>query len=364
MKWGWKQSFRLEHNDLLGLDIGSSKVKLIQLRKEAASYAVTAAGVADIEDGESGGKVRQANTAKAIRECLRLAGTRTSMAVCGVAGPEVAVRYFEFPSLPPEEIEGAVLLEASQVCPFNVNESTVDYQLVTESGANVRGVLVASTQSLINQKRRLAENAALKCVLMDVDGLALLNCFSGFGMGGQSQSDVAAEYGGRPPGRVTAILNVGSSYTTLVIAGDNGLPFVRDIVYAGDDIVQHIADESGLSADRVRCILSAADNTESGPEIADRLPDACSKLVEDVAGTLRYYMAQEKAAAVEKVFVCGGFALVNGFVELLNARLPARAVLWNPFEDIPCEARGPGKDIIADNGPALAVAAGLAMRSI
>ncbi|MHC4616584.1 MAG: type IV pilus assembly protein PilM [Planctomycetota bacterium] len=364
MKWGWKQSFRREHNELLGLDIGSSKVKLVQLRKEGTGYVVTAAGVVDIEGCENSGKARQANTPKAIRECLKMAGTRTMMAVCGVSGPEVAVRYFEFPSLPPEEIEGAVLLEASQVCPFNVNESTVDYQLVTKGGVNVSGVLVAATQGLIRVKRRFAENASLKCVLMDVDGLALLNCFSGFEIGPDSQIDRAAKYGPHHPRRATAILNVGNSHTTLAIVGDNGLPSIRDIACAGNNIMEHIAAECGVSMDHVRRVLSAADNMESEPKIADSLPNACGKLIDDVAGTLRYYMAQEKSAVVEKVLVCGGFALVNGFVELLNVRLPARTVLWNPFENIPCEARGPCRDILADNGPALAVAAGLAMRSI
>jgi Tfp pilus assembly PilM family ATPase len=89
----------------------------------------------------------------------------------------------------------------------------------------------------------------------------------------------------------------------------------------------------------------------------------CRKLIVDVTETLRYYTAQEKSAVVEKIFVCG-FTPVKGFVELLDSRLPARTVLWNPFDKIPCDGDQNCRDVLKKNGPAMAVAAGLAMRSI
>ncbi|GAG14958.1 unnamed protein product, partial [marine sediment metagenome] len=134
-----KQLLNIGQDEIVfGLDIGSSAVKLIQMHKDNTGYAVTAAGVAEIaagvaeiaagiaeiaagEGSEDNSKI---NTVKAISECLRSTETQTQLAVCGVSGPEVAVRYFSFPSLPPEEIEGAVLLEAAQICPFNVGDAS------------------------------------------------------------------------------------------------------------------------------------------------------------------------------------------------------------------------------------------------
>jgi Tfp pilus assembly PilM family ATPase len=86
-------------------------------------------------------------------------------------------------------------------------------------------------------------------------------------------------------------------------------------------------------------------------------------LIVDVTETLRYYTAQEKSAIVEKIFVCG-FAAVKGFVELLDSHLPARTVLWNPFDKIPCDGNQNCRDVLKKHGHAMAVAAGLAMRSI
>jgi len=357
MNFSWKRPFKLERETkrLLGLDIGSSQAKLIELRKNGNSYRVTSAGIAKIAASEENNDDKTVTTVRAIRECLRSAGTQTRMAVCGVSGPEVAVRYFKFPSLPSEEIEGAVLLEAAQVCPFNVDDGAVDYQLMGDERNNVSGVLVAATNKLIKRKRQLTEDASLSCVLMDVDGLALLNCFNGFDHNGYEKGKA---------GRTTAILNVGSSYTTLGIVGDNGLPFIRDMAYAGDGIVERIATDNGIPTERVRGILSGENGGESEPELGDSLERACQKLIVDVAETLRYYAAQEKTAAVERVFVCGGFALVKGFVELLDKWLPTKAVLWNPFDKVRCNGGQPCEDTLAKQGPAMAVAAGLAMRSI
>ena len=125
-----KFSFGLgfEKMEVVGLDIGSCQVKLIQLRKDNGGYAVTAAGITEIAASE--GDSNRRNTVSAIRQCLDLTGIRTELAVCGVSGPDVAVRDFEFPPLPPEEMEAAASLEASQVCPFKAGDSTVDYQLL------------------------------------------------------------------------------------------------------------------------------------------------------------------------------------------------------------------------------------------
>ena len=353
MDVGWKQSFMLQHNEVLGLDIGSSAVKIVQLRKHNGSrHTVAGAGIAEIEASKDNGAEGETSTTRAIRQCLKSAGNSTQLAVCGVSGPEVAVRYFRFPSLPPEEIDGAVLLEAAQVCPFNIDEGKVDYQLIAQDEKAVTGILVAGTNELIKTKKQLVKNASLKCVMMDVEGLALLNCFDGF-------KDNESEHG-----ISRAILNVGNSRTTLAIMGENGLPFVRDIAYAGNDIVEQTASENDVSTERVRQILSGSENPEVELDIGDSLARACEKLIIDVTETLRYYTTQEKTAIIEKILVCGGFALVKGFVELLDRHLSAKAVLWNPFEKMRCDGGRVCKDIIAKKGPAMAVAAGLAMRSI
>jgi len=347
-----KGLLKLRKEKVFGLDIGSSAVKAIQLRKDEGGWAVTEASIVDIADEtEDNGEHREIDIIRAIRNCLQSTGIQTQLAVCGVCGPQVAVRDFKFPSLPAAEIEGAVRLEAAQVCPFNVEESLVDYQLIANGENSISGILVAATHKLIREKGRLAKDALLDNVLMDVDGLALLNCFS--------------ELENSAAGQTTVILNVGASFTNLAIMGENSLPFVRDLACAGNDITKKIAAENGISTETAISILSGRENSgEAQLNHNDSLVNACRKLIVDITETLRYYKAHNKSASVGKIFVCGGFASVEGFVELLNEQLPAEAVLWNPFSKIRCDAGQKCRDILEKNGPAMIVAASLAMRSI
>lgn len=348
----WKQTFNFSKADVVGLDIGSSAVKAVRLRKDDGGQTVAAAGIAEIAASEDNN--RRMNTVKAICECFEQTRTKTRLAVCGVSGQEVAVRGFEFPPLPNEEIASAVLLEAAQVCPFNAAESAVGYQVIPNGDDRTRGILVAATNALVQSKTELARKAGLTCGLMDVDGLALLNCFNALAYGHEKS----------PTGQTVAILNVGASLTTLAVMDTNGWPFVRDMTYAGNDIIAQMAARNGTSTDIVKGILSG-DSTPVGLDLHNSLEIACQRLITDVGETLRYYTAQSKSTTVDRLFVCGGFALARGFIELLSSRLGTEAVLWNPFDDpARCSASRRCEEILAKAGPAMAVAAGLAMRSI
>jgi type IV pilus assembly protein PilM len=354
-KLDWKRLLNLRQDEVSGLDIGSSSVKMVQLHKNGAGWTVAAAGVVDIAcDGGDDNNLKEINTVRAICDCLELTGIQTQLAVCGVCGPETAVRYFKFPLLPPDEILGAVRLEAEQVCPFGIDEGVVDYQLIPNGEDGVSGILVAATNKLIEKKSQLAKGARLNSVVMDVDGLALLNCFS--------------ECEQREAGRAIAILDVGNTYTNLAIVDDDDLPFIRDIVYAGEDIVNKIADENFLSRETVsRNLFGSEDSSEGQLELSDSLAGACKNLVVEVTETLRYYAAQKKSAPLKEVFLCGGFSSARGFAELLDNQLTVAVVSWNPFDKIGCEAeaRSAGiRDTLRKNGHAMAVAAGLAMRQI
>ncbi len=353
LNWIRSFTFKLEERQTFGLDIGSSSVNAVQLQKKDNDWVVTAANRAKIAPTQE--QNMDTNTVKAINKCLQSKGFKTRMAVCGVSGPDVAVRDFNFPSLPPDEMESAVMFEASQVCPFSDEDAAVDYQVVSTNKDKTWGFLVAAKNQLINGRVDLAKQASVDCVLMDVDGLALLNCLSEC----EQDSEI----------KTTAILNIGNSYTTLAITsarGEPATPFIRDVAYAGNDIVNAIADEHNTSAEAVKQTLFG--RVEQKPswalKIEGSLERACHKLIVDVTETLRYYTAQKQTSFVEKVFVCGGFAMVEGLMELLDKELPAKVVLWNPFEKIGCAAGHTCKKILQAEGPAMAIAAGLAMRSI
>jgi type IV pilus assembly protein PilM len=264
------------------------------------------------------------------------------------------VRPFKFPPLQTEELDGAVRLEASQVCPFNVDEGVVDYQIIPsdESDSVTAGVLVAASNDVIQRKIRIVEKANMSCVMMDVDGLALLNCLN-------ADKDTGINIS------TSAVLDIGTSCATLAVIGENGLPFIRTVPYAGNDIVDQIAKENNVSAKSVEGELYDSASPTIAPEnLQASMEKASIKLVSDVAETLRYHSTQAKSASVEQLLVCGTFGMVKGFVDILNKQLPIKVILWNPFDTMKCIVDRQCLEVIQSKGPAMAVAAGLAMRSV
>ena len=354
MDFNWKRLLGCSQDDVIGLDIGSSSVKMIQLAKNGDGYTVVAAHVCDIKKDNADVAVREESIVQAVQKCMVFARENARWAVCSVSGPEVAVRPFKFPPLQTEELDGAIRLEASQVCPFNVDDGVVDYQIVPSSEANntVAGVLVAAPNDVICRKVRITGKAALDCVLMDVDGLALLNCLI---ESKNSDTNISA----------SAVLHIGTSCTTLAVMGGAGLPFIRTVPYAGNDIVAQIAQENNVRPEVARNeIYGCASPTIPAQNLQTSMEKACIKLVNDVAETLRYYSTQEKSSPVEQLLVCGTFGMVKGFVDILNKQLPIKAVLWNPFDTMKCSVDRQCLDVIQSKGPAMVVAAGLAMRSV
>ncbi|MBN1974829.1 MAG: pilus assembly protein PilM [Sedimentisphaerales bacterium] len=359
----FKKTINLKQNDVIGLDIGSSAVKIIVLNKDSEGYKIKAAGIAEIAaDSENNSNYSRetysrnnTNIVNAIRDCCTAAGLKiktkqnTNLAVCGVNGPEVAVRDFAFPTLPDEEIESAITLEAEVVCPFNAGQAAIDYQLMSNSDGKTKGIFVAATNNLIANQTQYAKEAGLKCVLMDVDGLAMLNCFNGLADSRDKQA--------------SAILNVGASCTTLAILNKEGWPFIRDTSCAGEDIISQIINDVNISRYELFSILFN-DSKEMADEIKNSMEKASEQLITGVSEALRFYAAQEKSVPVQKIFVCGGFASASGFISLLNCRFGAEVVLWNPFGNIRCEASQECRDILNKTGHSMVVAAGLAMRTV
>jgi type IV pilus assembly protein PilM len=331
-----------------GLDIGTASVKMIRLQKSRGGYEVTKAGYLKI-DSSSGDN--NSNTVQAVKDCVKSSGTAINSAVCSISGSEVAVRNFKFPGLSHSEIEGAVQLEASQVCPFNIDNSTVDYQMLSTDQENTSGILVAATNEQIDKKKNIAQEASLDTAMVDVDGLALINCLNEVEDLGKDTS--------------VAVLNVGNTYTNLVIMGNDSAPFVRDISYASKDIIDYIANEKGITPEKIHEILFAdVESVETEFVLGDCLEAACGQLITDIIGTIRHHRTHTNTEAVEKLHVCGGFASAKGFVDILNEKLPVETVLWNPFDKMACDLDEAGKEMLQKNGPAMAVAAGLAMRAI
>jgi len=374
--------------NLVGLDIDTLAVRIVQLRRNEAGYSVTGACMTEVAPSGDDPQLRKIHTIRAIQQGLTKCRAEGKLAICGLRGPEVVVRGFEFPTLPDEEIGSAVGLEASQICPFSAEESTFDYQVTSTDARKTRGFWVAANNRLIHSTRQLVHDAGLRCAMIDVAGLALLNCLAGT----ETPEPQPEELGGR---NRPAVLDIGGVCTTVAIMDPAGRPFVRDIGSGSDEILHRLASNAGVPLEIARAALlnyglerSVAQNLESDGSarrsesdglLWDHLEGACSELVENVATTLRYYAAQYgsgtpvqgsalmgSSARVEKLLVCGALAGIDEFIDLLQTKLYIDVAPWNPVEAMPRDTDQTPELAAAlrEAGPSMALAAGLAMRHI
>jgi type IV pilus assembly protein PilM len=188
-------------------------------------------------------------------------------------------------------------------------------------------------------------------VLMDVNSMALLNCFEAFADPAKDETSV--------------LLDIGKNFTNLIIVSDTAPPFVRSINSAGKDIIRQIANELGTSDDSVEEMLKQKDSTEiNRQEFNVSLASALLELADQVQETFAYYRTHQQQCLISKVYICGGFALGAKVEEILNSQLLETVQVWNPLEKIPFNQDGSETCPCIENGPAMAVALGLAMRSI
>jgi type IV pilus assembly protein PilM len=260
--------------------------------------------------------------------------------------------------MPEEEIDKAVRLEATQVCPFSVDESTVDFHVVNngcgrssqgagEGVKHVSGLMVAAMNRCIRSQQELIERAGRDCVLVDVDGLALLNGLNACG----------EEAGEGPLG----VLDIGATYTTVALRPPGAIPFVRDLPHGGAAIIARVAESCDLSRSTVENLLfNGNDFSAKFRDIAPVFNEACDSLVNSVGETIRYYENHEKEP-IARLHVAGGFAGAKGLLRRMGKRLGREFVLWDPMETL---ERTPalGNAGLSEGGPAFAVATGLALR--
>lgn len=352
-KWG--EIFNPTHAGFVGLDIGNGAVKLIALQKNYDGWWATAAAYALVEPAQDQA-VREENIVRAIHECFVKAEiTASRNAVCGLSGPEVAVRGFSFPSLPDEALEQAIQLEAQQVCAFDPGHSIVDFQLIEEDSplrpdenqAIRKGYFVVGLEDAVNQKIRLAQQARIKPAILDVNSLAALNCLC------QLEDSLSNE--------PFALLDVGHTHSYLVILGSDGMPFVRDLTCSSQQIVATISGQSKKTVPEVRNELAEDLFDDERPEIA--MKTACGKLIADVMETLRFYSLQGNTEKVSRMYLCGGLASAKSFVRLMKQALPIQVMVFDPSGKIHCVTGSKTEKILKQYGPDMAVAVGLAMRS-
>ncbi len=341
--------FKFLKNHTFGIDIDEHCIKVVQLRQQGKGFAVVAADQVEFQSFSDNPTQQQIT---AIRSCLKNSGIKAKQAIGCIKSDDAVIHNFEFPNLPEQELKQAVLLDAEQTCPFPLQQGVVDYHLFErQTGHQIQGIMVAALKESVEQRRSTIQKASVNCALIDIDRMALINCLE------QTQTIEKDQ--------VVAILNIGPSICNLIIVKKDTIPFLRDLPHGSDEIIESLAIEHEDKQETIRELLFHPEHLgDPNITLGRSLMSVCQPLITQIMDTIRYYYINQKVNTVDRMLVCGDFALAHNFIEMLDMQLPTTVELWNPFNDISYDESAEYSDLLKTAGPKMVVAAGLAMRSI
>lgn len=343
---------------LVGVDIGSSAIKVVELKqggKGGAEYQLVNIGIEPLppEAIVDGAIMDSGAVIDAIQRIFGAQKIKTSDVATSVSGNAVIVKKISLPQMTPEELQESIHWEAEQYIPFDIQDVAIDYEVIegSGSGGNMDVLLVAVKKDKISDYTSAITQAGKSPQVVDVDVFALQNCYE-------------INYG-VDPGRVTALLNVGASIMNINIVKGGSSIFNRDIAVGGNQYTDAVQKELNLSFDQAEA-LKRGGRVEG--VASDNLHPILQAVSENIAleiqKTFDFFKATSSEDRIDAIFLCGGSAKVHGLRELLAERFEAGVDLLNPFNSITYNPRDFDPDFINEIAPQAAIAVGLAVRKV
>lgn len=343
----------------IGLDIGSSAVRAVQLSRKRGTVSVERIGQVILAPGTVvAGRIEDsAGLVQALVILWAQFGFTSRKVAMGLANQEVIVRRVDLPLIPQEGFAESLRLQAEDHLPLPMDEVEFDYEFIEEyegeeGAAMMRVLLVAASSGMVRHLVDVARAAKLRPVLLDLDAFAQI----------RSLSDPTASVDRFGPGSGEMVVNIGADLTTIVVH-TNGTPrFVRMIPLAGYHITESLASAFGMSWEQAETIKSVAPG--SGSPYAELLAERAQGLVSEIRSSVDYYRAQPGSVAIESVILTGGTSLMPGLDVRLAEGMRVDVVRGQSFRrtsigDVPMS---PG-DLDAAS-PFFAVAVGLALQAV
>ncbi len=337
---------------LVGLDIGSSSIKVVELKGTKQGYELVSFGLEPLaQDTVVDGAIMDAPLVTgAISSIFEQQKVKTKNVATSVSGHSVIVKRVTLPSMSEEELYDRIQTEASQHIPFDIADVNLSYQLLESVDAQMDVLLVAVKKDKILNHTNVLYQAGKTPLVVDIDAFALQNCF---------------EVNYDPdPGQTVALLNVGASVMNINIVR-GGIPlFTRDVSVGGNQYTDALQKELDLSFEDAERLKKG----ESVAGVADEhratiLRSVSDILILEIQKTFDFFRATASGENIQRIYVAGGTARVPGLVDLLREEFAMPVEELYPFRKIVINPGRHNEEQIRELAPRLAIAVGLALRS-
>ena len=343
---------------VVGLDIGSSAVKAVELKGSGRSFKVAAYGSEAVPpDAIVDGAIIDATAvADAIRRLFEGRKIRTKEVAASLSGNAVIVKKITLPAMTEAELSESIYWEAEQYIPFDIQDVNLDYQILeSPQAAGAKGtmdvLLVAAKKEKIADYTGVISQAGRLPMIVDVDAFALQNAFE-------------MNYGFEA-GQVVVLLNAGASAINInILSGDQSV-FTRDISIGGNAYTEALQKEMGLPFEVADQLKRGGDVEGAKYEDAKPVLRAVTENVMlEIQKTFDFFKATAASDRIDRIMISGGASRAEGFTDMLGERFEASVESFDPFRKIGFDAKRFGVTDPADVVPTAAVAVGLALRRV
>lgn len=352
-----------KQSPILGIDISSTSVKLVELSKSDKGYRVESLAVEplpanavvekNIQDVEAVGET--------LQKALKRSGTKCKKVAVAVAGSAVITKVITMPaSLSDSEMEAQIEMEADQYIPYPLEEINLDFQVLGENRDNpdrVDVLLAASRSENVELRTAAAEIAGLTAAIVDVEAYTIEHTARlirpADTIPAKNDDTEASPF-------IIAVLDIGATMTSLNVIENNELIYTREQAFGGKQLTEEIMRRYGLAyeeAGRLKKVGGLPENYV--PEVLEPFKET---MAQQVSRFLQFFYTAGQHHSVDLIALAGGCSSIPAIDELIENQLGIRTVICNPFSNMQLSNKV-NAEALNNDAPALMIACGLAMRS-
>jgi len=340
---------------VVGLDISSTSVKLLELSRSGDRYRVESYTVKALPPNAVVEKniADPAAVAEIVRSMVKQSKTKLKHAAVAVAGSAVITKMIDMPmDLNDDAMESQIAAEADQYIPFPLEEVALDFEVQGISPRNpdqVEVLLAACRRENVEVRQQVLADSDLIAEKVDIEAYCMERAF-----------ELIAEQLEDQEGQVVAIIDIGATMTTLSVLVDGKTVYTREQLFGGRQLTEEIQRRYGLSREEAGLAKKQGglpDDYEM--EVLTPFKDA---VVQQVTRSLQFFFSASQYNDVDYIVLAGGVASLEGLVGLIEEKLGTQTVVANPFARMSVSSRVNAVSL-ANDAPALMIVTGLAMRS-
>ena len=341
---------------VLGIDISTAAVKLLELSRSGARYKVESYSVAPLpQDAVVDKNIANVDViADAIKKAVKQSGTRTKQACVAVAGSSVMTKVITVPgSLAEDEMEEQILVEADQYVPYSLDEVNLDFEVQGVSEDNpemVNVLLAASRRENVEDRVEVLDKAGLKAMIVDVEAFSMENAFT----------LLADQLPDAIDSQTVAIADIGASMSTLNVLHECRTVYTREQGFGGKQLTEEIQRRYGLSYEEAG--LAKRHGGLPDNYVTDVLDPFKKAMVQQIARSLQFFVSSSANRGIDSIVLAGGCSSIPGLEKLVEQNLGIPAYVANPFINMALSNKVKPQSL-SNDAPAMMIACGLALRS-